>query len=260
MNNLESTPKRELRAPPLHSVESSPTPILQMNHVDIGYPGNPILQDINIDINPGEYIGIIGPNGSGKTTFLRTLLGLLNPMSGTITINNGAEKNHSKHQIGYVPQSTKIPRNFPLNVKETVLMGLYGQIGLLHRPKPQDKKAAEKALHMVHLWKFRNRPIGHLSGGEQQKAIIARALVSNAKILLLDEPTSSLDFQMTKSVFELVGELNQKYHYTIVIVHHNIELIRDNCKRLLIFHKKIRYDGPPQNEFADKIIDIAYRP
>ena len=114
------------------------------------------------------------------------------------------------------------------------------------------------ALVQVHMHEFANRPIGHLSGGEQQKILIARALAKNPSILLLDEPTSALDFEMTRSVFHLVDELHQKYGLTILMVHHNVNLIRKHCGRLFVLDGTIRFDGSPENPNADKAIAIAY--
>ena len=236
----------------------SSDPLIVMDNLEIGYNNNSILSEVNLSIDKGEYIGIIGPNGSGKTSFLKTLLGLISPLSGKILIQGDVPKKKEKSTIGYVPQSTQIDREFPLSVEEVVLQGLFGKIGLFRSPRKSDKEAAVKALHKVHMWKNRKRPIGHLSGGEQQKVMIARALVLDADVLLLDEPTSSLDFQMTKSLFDLVRELNEKYKQTVIMVHHNIDLIRHNCKRLLVFHRKIRYDGPPNTKEADRIINLAY--
>lgn len=240
--------------------EMSTQVLAQFKNLKIGFGSNVVLSDINLTIHQGEYIGILGPNGSGKTTFLKTLLGLIDPLEGKIEIGdpNFSEKTKRSSFFGYIPQFTPIKRDFPLFVRDAVVMGLYGQIGLFHHVSKQAYIQAEKALHMVHMWHYRNRPIGHLSGGEQQKVMIARALVSSPKLLLMDEPTSSLDFQMTKSVFDLVKELNDKYGYTIIMIHHNINLIQENCKRLLIFDHKIRYDGLPLTEKAQRIIKIAY--
>ncbi|MHA1585528.1 MAG: metal ABC transporter ATP-binding protein [Promethearchaeota archaeon] len=234
--------------------------IAQLKNLKIGYRSNIVLSDINLKIHQGDYIGILGPNGCGKTTFLKTLLGLVEPLEGEIDILDPLFKNKSKKSsfFGYIPQFSPTKRDFPLSVHEVVVMGLYGQIGLFHHVTKQDYLKADEALHKVHMWHYRNRPIGHLSGGEQQKVMIARALVSNPKLLLMDEPTSSLDFRMTKSVFDLVRELNEEYGYTIIMIHHNINLIQQNCKRLLIFDHKIRYDGAPLTEKAQRIIKIAY--
>jgi ABC-type Mn2+/Zn2+ transport system ATPase subunit len=239
-----------------HNTE--PEELIKFDHVNIGFNNKAILEDINLTINKGAYVGIIGPNGSGKTTFLKTLLGLIEPQSGIISIKGNPINREIKNDIGYVPQSIKIEREFPLTVSEAVMMGRYSQIGLFKRPNKEDKKAVDFALHQVHMHSYRKRPIGHLSGGEQQKVLIARALAKKPEILLMDEPTSALDFQMTLSVFELIKELNEKYAYTIIMVHHNVTLIRSKAHRLLVFDGAIRYDGNPKLPDADEIIKLAY--
>lgn len=232
--------------------------IIEFDHVDIGYSNRLVLENINLDIQKGEYIGIIGPNGSGKTSFLKSLLNLIAPLNGQIWLAGKEIDKSFRNRIGYVPQSNTIPRDFPLSVREAVMMGRYGQIGMFRWPKEEDREAVHHALLQVHMHEFVNRPIGHLSGGEQQKILIARALARQPTILLLDEPTSALDFEMTQSVFKLVDELHDKYGLTIIMVHHNINLIRKHCHRLLIFDRMIRFDGDPQDPIADKAIRIAY--
>lgn len=227
-------------------------------NVELGYKDRVVLKDLNVTIHQNDYVGIVGPNGSGKTTFLKSLLCLLSPVKGKILFNNKPYTRKIRDLIGYIPQTIKVEKEFPLNVEEAVLMGRYGKIGVGKQPTQVDHEAVHYALHQVHMEKSHDRPVGHLSGGEIQKIMIARALASKPEILLMDEPTSALDFQMTASVFELVHELNQKYNLTILMIHHNVSLIRRNCHRLLIFDGTIRYDGDPTSNDADEIINIAY--
>jgi len=226
--------------------------------VELGYKDRIVLRNLNLIVHQNDYIGIVGPNGSGKTTFFKSLLGLLNPVLGKITFKDTPYSKKVLDIIGYVPQTIKVEKEFPLNVEEAVMMGRYNMIGLGKQPKSKDHEAVHYALHQVHMEKSHDRPIGHLSGGELQKIMIARALARKPEILLMDEPTSALDFQMTASVFELVHELYQKYNLTILMIHHNVSLIRRNCHRLLIFDGTIRYDGDPNSYDVDEIIKIAY--
>lgn len=238
---------------------SNPNALITFNNVSLGYHDRTVLLGMNISIAKGEYIGIAGPNGSGKTTLFRALLGLIPPQKGEILINGKPIDKTFLQKVGYCPQNIKIEKEFPLTVYEAVMMGRYGHIGIGKKPHKEDHEAVNFALHQVHMETYKDRPIGHLSGGEQQKVIIARALAVKPEILLLDEPTSALDFQMTSSVFELVHELNTKYHYLIIMVHHNVNLLRRNCHRLIVVgDQAIRYDGKPTDEKADDIIKIAY--
>ncbi|MCF2139383.1 MAG: ABC transporter ATP-binding protein [Candidatus Lokiarchaeota archaeon] len=262
LSNTHDSVKKKIESPITlnsHLSQSSKNShAIEFSNVNIGYPGHLVLQNLNFIIKEGEYVGIIGPNGSGKTTLLKTLLHLIKPIAGTIQIYGKPIDNRIRNSIGYVPQSSPIPREFPLSVKEAVLMGRYGQIGLFHRPKKIDHEMVHNALIQVHLHEFANRPIGHLSGGEQQKILIARALARNPKILLLDEPTSALDFEMTRSVFSLVDELHKKYGLTILMVHHNVNLIRKHCDRLFVLDQMIRFDGHPTDPRVEQAISIAY--
>ncbi|WP_371803337.1 metal ABC transporter ATP-binding protein [Candidatus Lokiarchaeum ossiferum] len=232
--------------------------LIRFENVKLGYNQRPILHGINFKIRKGDYIGIIGPNGCGKSTFLKSILNLIVPMEGTIRMQGKKINRQIRNQLGYVPQDTKFSKEFPLSVSEAVLQGRYGIIGILKRPKKEDFEAVRLALHKVHMGKYAKRPIGHLSGGEQQKVMIARALARNPDIILMDEPTSALDYQMTQSVFNLIEELHDKYGLTVLMVHHDITLIRKHARRLVVLDGTIRYDGSPNTPIADEIIATAY--
>lgn len=233
-------------------------PIVQMEHVSVAYQNLVALNDINLDIYKGEYIGIFGPNGSGKTTLLKTILGLIKPINGIIKLFGESNSNRSRAKIGYVPQNPSANRSFPATVLDVVEMGLYGKVGFMKPLKEKHAERAAKALHDVHLGHYRNRPIGHLSGGELQKVMVARALVSEPEIILLDEPTSNLDFMMTKDLMEILEELNKKYAITIICIHHHLEILRPYISRLLLINRRIVYDGPPEMEEVDKTINSIF--
>ncbi len=138
-------------------------------------------------------------------------------------------------------------------------MGLYGKIGVFKPLLEEDHQKVQRALHLVHMEDYTERPIGHLSGGEQQKIMIARALVTEPKILLLDEPTSALDFRATRSVLELLKELNHERGITLIVIHHNLELVRPYCSRLAVINKTILWEGEPKDPQADAAITRAYQ-
>jgi zinc transport system ATP-binding protein len=230
-------------------------PIIKLKNVSVSYQNIYALRGVNLEVKQGEYIGIFGPNGSGKTTLLTTILGLKEPVEGSVELFGSHNlKNMRKGGIGYVPQNPIAERNFPASVQKVVEMGLYGKIGFLKPLKEEDHKKAEEALHKVHMGDYKNRPIGHLSGGELQKVMVARALVSDPEVILLDEPTSSLDFVMTKNLMELMEELNQKYKITIMVIHHHIDLLLPYCTRLLLINREIIYDGSPESDEVHKKI------
>ncbi|MHA1275488.1 MAG: metal ABC transporter ATP-binding protein [Promethearchaeota archaeon] len=218
-------------------------PILEIKDLSVSYENVIALENINLEIYRGDYVGIFGPNGSGKTTLLKAILGLIKPDKGIIKLFNSDDLKKMRIKIGYVPQNPYVKRNFPASVIEVVEMGLYGKIGFLKPLKKEHRKIAERALHKVHMGAFKNRPIGHLSGGELQKVMVARAIVSNPEILLLDEPTSALDFVMTGELMTLLKELNEKYKLTIIAINHNLNLLKPYCSRLVLMKNRVYFDG-----------------
>ena len=229
-------------------------PVIRFEDVFIKYHNVFALQNVNVDIYQGDYIGIFGPNGSGKTTFLKTIIGLIEPNSGRVKVLGSENIRKVRSNVGYVPQNISVKRTFPATVLEVVEMGLFGKIGFMRPIRPDDKKQAEEAIHMVHLEAYKNRPIGHLSGGELQKVMVARALASKPKILLLDEPTSALDFMMVQDLMKLLIELNNKLNITIIAINHHLDLLQPYCTRLLLMDGTIIYDGKPDNPEIDSII------
>ena len=225
------------------------------------------LAGINLDINKGEVVGICGPNGSGKTTLLKVILGQIKPYKGKVTllgheVASGSSKTELpkelKLKIGYVPQLQKIDQHFPATVFDVVMMGRYSKIGLGKRPSKYDREIVLKALHDVHLEKFIERPIGHLSGGQQQKVMIARALAQEPEILLLDEPTSALDFKIAEDLMKLIRELHDRQNLTIIMVQHNIKILQDYSDRLVCLNVKMAYDGSPIDPSIDAVIKKVF--
>jgi zinc transport system ATP-binding protein len=229
-------------------------PVISFENVTVKYQNIIALSKVSVNIYQGDYIGIFGPNGSGKTTFLKSIIGLIEPNNGTIRVLGSDEIKKVRSNVGYVPQDISVKKTFPATVLEVVEMGLFGKIGFMKPLRPQDKKQAEEALHMVHLEAYKNRPIGHLSGGELQKVMVARALAPKPKILLLDEPTSALDFMMVKDLMNLLVELNNKLNITIIAINHHLDLLQPYCSRLLLMDGTIIYDGKPDDNKIDNII------
>lgn len=235
--------------------------IISLRDISVAYQNTVALYDVNIDIFKNDFIGICGSNGSGKTTLLKTILGAVKPFKGNINIlgkdiNDLGRK--EKFKIGYVPQIQPIDRNFPALVEDVVAMGRYAQVGIFHKFKDKDKTLITNALEMIDMLDYACRPIGHLSGGQQQKVWIARALAQDAEILLLDEPVSALDFKMTKSVLELLRKLNEENEKTIIMILHNIKLLKEYTKRLICLNKTIFFDGSPQSPEADREIERIF--
>ncbi|MFX1328129.1 MAG: metal ABC transporter ATP-binding protein [Promethearchaeota archaeon] len=235
-------------------------PVIIFDNISIKYRNIIALSNINVKIYQGEYIGLFGPNGSGKTTFLKTIIGLIEPNKGRIKVLGSENIKKIRSNVGYVPQNISVKKTFPATVLEVVEMGLFGKVGFMKPLRLEDKNQAEEALHMVHMELYKNRPIGHLSGGELQKVMVARALASKPSILLLDEPTSALDFVMVKDLMKLLVELNNKLNITIIAINHHLDLLQPYCTRLLLMDRTIIYDGKPNDSTIDDIIKQIFSP
>lgn len=236
-------------------------PIIHFDHASFGFPGLIALSDISLTIYEGEFIGVIGPNGSGKTTLCRAVLGLLAPTEGHLHIFDCAcdeLRCHHRAKIGYLPQKGVVDRNFPVTVLETVMMGRYGALGLFTRPGKTDHDIALEALGQVGMAEHRNSALGHLSGGQQQRVFIARALAQQPKVLILDEPTTGLDITTQHNVIELVQQLHVALKLTILLITHDINMIRSKVDRFVLLKTRLFAAGPPSEVLKPDILHQVY--
>jgi zinc transport system ATP-binding protein len=213
-----------------------PEPVIAVRDLKFSYDKAPILENVHFTIEPGEFIGIFGPNGGGKTTLLKLLMGMLKPDHGDIELL-GKEPQHTRGQIGYVPQILRFDKDFPISVLEVVLMGCLSKLHWWGGFPKGTKEVAFEALQKVGLADFAKASFGTLSGGQAQRALIARAIVNHPKILLLDEPTASVDPVAEQEIHQLLAELNRTM--TIVMVTHDLQSIIDKAKRLLCVHRQV---------------------
>lgn len=184
----------------------------------IGYDGKAIVQNMNFSVNTGEYLCVIGENGAGKSTFMKTLLGLQPPIQGEILFGDNLKQN----EIGYLPQQTEVQKDFPASVREIVLSGCQGRSGLRPFYNTQEKELAEDAMERMQITDLARRCYRELSGGQQQRVLLARALCATQKMLLVDEPVSGLDPKATAQMYELLEELNEIDGITIIMISHDI--------------------------------------
>lgn len=236
-------------------------PIIQFEHASFGFPGVMALKDITLSIGDGEFVGVIGPNGSGKTTLCRAVLGLMAPIEGHLHIFDCAcdkLRCHHRAKIGYLPQKGVIDRNFPVTVFETVMMGRYGALGLFKRPGQHDRQIAMDALAHVGMEGHGNSALGLLSGGQQQRVFIARALAQQPKVLLLDEPTTGLDITTQHNVIELVQRLHEELKLTILLITHDINMIRSRVDRLVLLKTRLFAAAPPADVLKPEILHQVY--
>ena len=200
-----------------------------LQNITAGYENDIIIENINCNIYDGDFFGIIGPNGGGKSTLLKLILGLIPPIKGTIEIYGQPPKTGRKN-IGYVPQYSEYDKHYPISVWEVVLMGRRNILGMHPMYASEDKNATLDALKKVDMLEYKKRHISELSGGQRQRVFIARALASNPKILLLDEPTASIDKDLQSNFYNLLKELNKTV--TILLVTHDIGVISSFVNRV----------------------------
>jgi ABC-type Mn2+/Zn2+ transport system ATPase subunit len=236
-------------------------PIIRFEHATFGFPGVVALEDLSLTIPESEFVGVIGPNGSGKTTLCRAVLGLMAPLSGSLQVLDCACEElrcHHRALIGYLPQKGMLDRNYPVTVVEAVMMGRYGALGLFRRPSAADRTIALEALAHVGMDHHRDSALGALSGGQQQRVFIARALAQQPRILLLDEPTTGLDLAAQHSVLDLIQSLHRALKLTVLLITHDINMIRTRVDRLVLLKTKLFAAGPPEEVLKPDILSQVY--
>ena len=203
------------------------TPAVEVRDVSYAYDGEPVLQHVTFQVPERDFLAVIGPNGGGKSTLLKVMMGILTPQEGEVRIF-GDPPQKRRTQIGYVPQETGHNLDFPVTVEEVVLMGLLHRRNALRRYGRALRKKAREALRVVGAEGLERRRLGELSGGQRQRVLIARALAGDPKILMLDEPTASIDFQGQREIYDLLQRLNERI--TVIVVSHDMSLVMGYAK------------------------------
>jgi zinc transport system ATP-binding protein len=227
--------------------------IIEIKNVWFAYNGRTVLEDVSLDIQPGDFIAMIGPNGGGKTTLLKLMLGLLKPDRGSIRILGGATEKAS-HHIGYVSQDVHINRSFPITAIDVVLMGKLGPDRRWGRNAAQNRNEALNALKRMEIEAFAHSKIGELSGGQRQRLFIARALVTQPKVLLLDEPTASIDAKGQAEFYRMLKALNKDI--TILVVSHDLVAISTYVKSVACVNRRLHYHH--QAEITGEMLEEMY--
>lgn len=230
------------------------TPVIELDDVSFTFNGEPAIEHVGFSITPGEYAGIIGPNGGGKTTLLRLILGLLKPSSGSVRLF-GQETAGFKDwpRIGYLPQrAAHIDARFPITVEEVVSQGRVAKAGLLKRFSAADRSAIDEAIALNELEHLRRRLISDLSGGERQRVFIARALTSQPELLLLDEPAAGVDVGSQGRFYSFLRELNQQRGLTIVFVSHDVDIIAGEASQIICINRALVCAGDASVIFREK--------
>jgi ABC-type Mn2+/Zn2+ transport system ATPase subunit len=222
--------------------------VIKIQDAVVSYREDVALQSVSLEVRKGEFIGIIGPNGAGKTTLLTVINGLGKLVHGQAWVLgsrlNGRNSINLRKRIGYVAQVEHIDPRLPISVRETVMVGCYGRLGLLE---------------MVGIAHLAQRPIGHLSGGEYQRAAIARALVQQPEIFLLDEPTASIDQKAQREILSLIQLIHKEYHTTTLFVTHDLRTLPSICQRLILMKDgKIWQQGSPESMLREEVLSQLY--
>lgn len=192
--------------------------LIDIKNLSLGYDGNIVLKNVNLKIEENDFICVVGPNGSGKSTLIKGILGLIKPISGTITFNN-----LKQNFIGYMPQETKVDSNFPASVLEIVLSGTLNKKSRSLFYTKEDKKLAIKNLKILGIENLKNKHFSELSGGQRQKVLLARSLCATSKLLILDEPSNNLDSKSKKNLYDILKNLNKNYNITIIMITHGLD-------------------------------------
>jgi ABC-type Mn2+/Zn2+ transport system ATPase subunit len=237
--------------------------VIRIQDAVVSYREDVALQGVSLEVRKGEFIGVIGPNGAGKTTLLTVINGLGKLVQGQAVVLglpvNGRNGIRLRRRIGYVAQVENIDPRLPINVRETVMVGCYGRLGLFRRPTRAQWGNVDRMLDMVGMAHLSQRPIGHLSGGEYQRAAIARALVQQPEIFLLDEPTASIDLQAQGEILSLIQLIHSEYDMTTLFVTHDLKQLPSICHRLVLMKEgKIWKQGSPESVLQDEILSQLY--
>ena len=224
-------------------------PVIALADVTFGYTATPVVEDVSLTIDPGEYVAVVGPNGSGKSTLMQLMLGLLEPDAGTAQLfGEPAVRFDDGERIGYVAQQASAAKEMPITVREVVNMGRFPHVGF-GRLSGEDRAIVDDALETVGMSGFTDRRITQLSGGQRQRAFIARALASEADLLVLDEPTVGVDAESVDAFYDLLATLNAD-DITVVLIEHDLGAVVDHADRVVCLNRSVYFDGPT-DEFVD---------
>lgn len=234
--------------------------IIELKNVSFSYSHNEFaVENVNLEVHKGDYIGIIGPNGGGKSTLLKLILGLIKPSEGQVLLFEQDLKNFREFsKIGYVSQHvTHIDPNFPMTVEEVVNTGRYSKLGFFRFLSAKDHKKVEEALKQVEMWEYRHQLIGDLSGGQQQRVFIARVIAGTPEIIILDEPTVGVDIKTQKQFYLLLQKLNKQLNLTLILASHELNIIAKEATEIAYINKNLIYYGLPKefmkSEYFEKL-------
>jgi zinc/manganese transport system ATP-binding protein/zinc transport system ATP-binding protein len=238
-------------------VDRTAPPHVQLRGVRCGYDDNVVFDGIDLEIPRGLYTGIVGPSGSGKTTLLKVILGVVPTAAGDVIVAGQRLNGDTARGVGYVPQLETVNWNFPVTVEQVVLMGRHRQMGWLPWPSRDDRRVALDLLEHLGIRQYADRQIRALSGGEQQRVFLARALISRPEILILDEPTSGVDLKTQHHILHLLSQLNRE-GVTIILTTHDLNSVARHLPWVICFNRTIVAQGDPQDVFTSATLSRTY--
>lgn len=225
------------------------SPVLEVRSLNVHYGAHQVLADVGFTMEKGDFLGMVGPNGGGKTTLLRALLGLITPSRGEVLLfGESATSARARRRLSYVPQHVvHVDPRFPATVHETAMLGRIGKRGLLRRLNADDRRLVDEALEEVDVAHLADAQIGTLSGGQRQRVFLAQALAAQPELLILDEPTTGVDPKTRESFYRLLDHLNHDHELTVLLVSHDTHALVVTAHRLLALNHRVIYDGPPKD-------------
>ncbi len=230
-------------------------PPIDVRGLTTGYRDEAVLRGVDLRVQRGSLVGVIGPNGGGKSTLFKTILGLQRPWSGEVLVEGRRGK--PGHIIGYVPQTETVDWSFPVRVRDVVLMGRYPRLGFMRRPGKRDIEVVDQALDMVDMLAHRDSQIGELSGGQRQRVFIARALAQEPSILLLDEPVSGVDAVTQHQIFELIERLGNA-GTTALVASHDLSCVAQRFDQVLLLNGRVVAFGPPEEVLSQQLLNETF--
>jgi manganese/iron transport system ATP-binding protein len=235
---------------------SAQVPAIEIDHLTVSYGPQPALLDVSVSLPQGELIGIIGPNGGGKSTLLKSILGFAKADVGAVRIL-GQPVQYARGRVAYVPQRGAVDWDFPVTVEQVAMMGRYGAIPWWRGPSAEDRARVDHALKTVRMQDYRKRQIGQLSGGQQQRVFMARALAQGAEILLLDEPFAGVDAATEHALLDVLAQ-SKADGKTLVVVHHDLATAAEYFDRLVLVKQRIFASGPPEVVMREDLLSQVY--
>lgn len=244
------------REKPDHHNRSDLARACRVENLSVAYTDEPVLRAVNLLVPTGVVMGVIGPNGAGKSTLIKAMLGLVKPLTGHSEFF-GHPLSRVRRRVGYMPQSTSVDWDFPTTVLDVATMGTYGRLGWLRRPGKAERAQALAALEQTGMAALATRQIGELSGGQRQRVFLARALVQDPDLYIMDEPFQGIDAKSQQAIVAVLHSLRQRGK-TVVMVHHDLATVREYCDYVTLINRTVIATGPTEDAFTKQNVRIAY--